>query len=364
MAPYETVRNFMVQAEKLLLPSTRNWSRTHLTNTSSLLKTSRTSGDSRTPAEVRPSGKLPHRPTSRSTHQPFQPPPPETGHLPPRGLERSAIEVCTDPAWTQPGGAQEPKLSEASLAGLIGSLQDALRRAERMAEPKLSNRASPSRLEPAWRRANQGEHRLVVALAVVVAIGLELILPQEFMIRPRWLLPTLEVALLIGLVAANPDRINRTSRALRTGSVALIALISLANAWSSGELINSLINGTAGQNAALLLARGASVYVTNIIVFALWYWEWDRGGPVSRAKGLRRYPDFMFPQMTHPELAPPDWVPAFLDYLYLSFTNATAFSPTDVMPLAKWPKMLMLLQSAVSLLTVAMIVARAVNILN
>jgi uncharacterized membrane protein len=106
------------------------------------------------------------------------------------------------------------------------------------------------------------------------------------------------------------------------------------------------------------------VYVTNIIVFALWYWEWDCGGPVARAQALRAYPDFLFPQMTQLDLAPPTWRPNFFDYFYVSFTNATAFSPTDTMPLSRWAKMLMLLQSAVALLTVAFVVARAVNILK
>ena len=124
-------------------------------------------------------------------------------------------------------------------------------------------------------------------------------------------------------------RINRTSTTLRAASVTLIALISLANAWSSGELIKDLVNGVGGDNATLLLARGASVYVTNILVFALWYWEWDSGGPVARARALRQYPDFLFPQMTQPDLTSPDWEPTFLDYLYVSFTNATAFSPTS-----------------------------------
>ena len=106
------------------------------------------------------------------------------------------------------------------------------------------------------------------------------------------------------------------------------------------------------------------MYVTNIIVFALWYWEWDRGGPVARAQGLRPYPDFLYPQMTQPDLAPSEWQPNFLDYLYVSFTNVTAFSPTDTMPMSRWAKMLMLLQSAVALLTIAFVIARAVNILK
>ena len=219
-------------------------------------------------------------------------------------------------------------------------------------------------LGPAWRRATEGEQRLPVAAAVALAIGLQLVLPRHLAIQPTWLLPSLEGLLLVGLIVANPTRITRTSTTLRTASVALIALISLANAWSSAELINGLVNGTEGDHASLLLARGASVYVTNILVFALWYWEWDRGGPVARAEGSRPYPDFLFPQMADPEMAPPDWEPNFLDYLYVSFTNASAFSPTDTMPLSRWAKMLMLLQSAVALLTVAFVIARAVNILK
>jgi uncharacterized membrane protein len=189
-------------------------------------------------------------------------------------------------------------------------------------------------------------------------------LPNRLVIHPEWLLPALEGALLVGLIFANPGRISRTSATIRTASVALIALISLANAWSSAELIKGLVNGTEGDNASVLLARGASIYITNILVFSLWYWEWDRGGPVSRARGLRPYPDFLFPQMAQPDLAPPEWEPTYFDYLYVSFTNATAFSPTDVMPLSRWAKMLMLIQSAVALLTVAMVIARAVNILK
>jgi uncharacterized membrane protein len=225
-------------------------------------------------------------------------------------------------------------------------------------------KAVEARLVPAWRRATEGEHRLPVAAVVVVAIVLQLILPARLVIGPSWLLPALESLLLVGLVAANPTRINRSSVRLRAASVALIALISLANAWSSGALIDGIINGTEGDNASLLLARGASVYVTNIVVFALWYWEWDRGGPVARAEGRRPYPDFLFPQMTKDGLAPPDWEPNFIDYLYVSFTNASAFSPTDTMPLSRWAKILMLVQASVALLTVAFVVARAVNILK
>jgi uncharacterized membrane protein len=248
---------------------------------------------------------------------------------------------------------------------LLGSLHDQLARVERLLAPEAAvARTVERRAGPAWRRATEGEHRLPVAIAVGLAIALQLVLPANLAISPRWLLPTMEALLFIGLTVASPRRINRTSRVLRAASVSLIALISVANAWSSGALIKDLVNGRGGDNASLLLARGATVYVTNILVFALWYWEWDRGGPVARARGTRVYPDFLFPQMTQTDLAPPDWEPNFLDYLYVSFTNAAAFSPTDTMPLSRWAKMLMLLQSAVALLTIAFVVARAVNILK
>ena len=124
------------------------------------------------------------------------------------------------------------------------------------------------------------------------------------------------------------------------------------------------MQGTEGNNAGPLLITGGAIWLTNVIVFALWYWEFDRGGPVARAQADRMYPDFQFVQMVSPGLASPDWEPAFSDYLYLSFTNATAFSPTDVMPMSRWAKMAMMVQAAISIVTVALVVARAVNILK
>jgi hypothetical protein len=210
----------------------------------------------------------------------------------------------------------------------------------------------------------KAELRLPVAAAVVVAIALQLTLSPGLSIRPTWLLPALEGLLLLGLIAVNPTRITRTSTQIRAASVALIALLTLANGWSSGELVKGIVEGNSTDTARVLLASGAAIYVTNIIVFALWYWEWDGGGPVARSKGERPYRDFMFPQMTKDGLAPDDWVPAFVDYLYLAFTNVTAFSPTDTMPLSRWAKMLMMLQSSIALVTITFVVARAVNILK
>jgi uncharacterized membrane protein len=216
---------------------------------------------------------------------------------------------------------------------------------------------------PAWRRRTPGEPRWPVTLSVIAAIVLQFVLPDQLRLLPRYVMPALETALLIGLIAANPVRIERRSQAVRWASIVLIFLITLANIASTVQLLRIILEGKA-SNAVALLASGAAIWATNVIAFGLWYWEFDRGGPVHRAHGTFQFTDLMFPQMTDPQLAAPDWEPQFVDYLYLSFTNATAFSPTDVMPLARWAKLTMLLQSAVSLVLGVLVVARAVNILR
>ena len=218
---------------------------------------------------------------------------------------------------------------------------------------------------PAWRRPTEGEARWQAALAVAVAVALQYPLPGRLvLVHPPWLLPTLQALLLIALVMANPRRLNTQSRVIRFLSLTLTALLSLANAYSLARLAIGLVQGTEGSSAGPLLITGGTIWLVNVIVFALWYWEFDRGGPVARANADRMYPDFQFVQMASPALAPPDWEPAFADYLYLSFTNATAFSPTDTMPLSRWAKLAMTVQAAVSIVTVALVVARAVNILR
>ena len=163
----------------------------------------------------------------------------------------------------------------------------------------------------------------------------------------------------------HPVRIERQGPLLRVASLTLILVITAANAVSAVLLIRAILLVLPNTDSAgPLLASGASIWATNVVAFGLWYWEFDRGGPVKRAEGLRQHPDLMFPQMVSPELAPPDWQPYFIDYLYLSFTNATAFSPTDVMPLARWAKLTMAVQSAVALAVGALVIARAVNILR
>ena len=219
---------------------------------------------------------------------------------------------------------------------------------------------------PTWRRRTRGEHRWPVTASVIVAIVLQTLLANTLnKPLPHLLLPLLEAALGVGLAIANPVRIERRNLVIRVASIALIMLISAANAVSAVLLIRAILEALpATATAGPLLASGASIWATNVIAFGVWYWEFDRGGPVHRAEGTRQHPDLMFPQMASPQLAPPDWKPYFVDYLYLSFTNATAFSPTDVMPLARWAKVTMAVQSAVSLAVGALVIARAVNILK
>jgi uncharacterized membrane protein len=224
--------------------------------------------------------------------------------------------------------------------------------------------AVPGTGVPAWRRQTAGERRWPSVVAIGCAIVLQLLLPDHLVLHPRWLLPGIEIALVVALVAANPVRLERRHPLVRFGGLALVMAMTVANAGSALLLVHRLLAGTAGADADALIGSGAAVYTTNILSFAVWYWELDRGGPVARAAGDRQHTDFLFAQMTAPDVAPPDWEPTFLDYLYLAFTNATAFSPTDTLPLSRWTKMLMLVQSAIALGTIALVVARAVNVLH
>jgi uncharacterized membrane protein len=216
----------------------------------------------------------------------------------------------------------------------------------------------------AWGIASPTEPRWPELLALLTAIGLQLVLPDRVVrgLGNRALIPALEGALIVVLLVANPGRISAEQSRLRIVGITLIALISAANVVSLTELIHALLYGSKTTGRPLVYAS-VPIWLTNIIVFGLWYWELDRGGPASRQLATHRRPDFLFPQMSTPGSSP-GWAPRFLDYLYTSFTNATAFSPTDTMPLTDWAKLLMMLQSLASLVTVAVVISRAVNILS
>ena len=201
-----------------------------------------------------------------------------------------------------------------------------------------------------------------MAIAVLVLMGFALIAPTRLSVMPGWLLATLEGLLLLALILGDPGRIDRTGPWQRRTSVALVAVILLSTLGSTALLLYDLVTGSAltSQPDQLLLA-GAKVWLGNNVAFAFLYWGFDAGGPAARAHGMPQYPDLAYPQQTSPDLAPPGWRPQFIDYLYVGFTTANAFSPTDTMPMVHWAKVAMGSQALISFVVVGLILARAVN---
>jgi hypothetical protein len=208
-----------------------------------------------------------------------------------------------------------------------------------------------------------GESRWPMVGAVLAAMVLTILLPDAMRLGPQWVLPLIEGALLVAVIAGDPGKINRRSRWLRVLSIVLVSVLVLGALWATVQLIDDLINGGAVTNSANeLLEAGTIVWVSNNIAFALLYWELDGGGSAARAHHLPTHYGFAFPQQLSRGIASPDWRPRFIDYLYLGFTNATAFSPTDAMPLAPWAKIAMAVQAVVSLGILGLVIARAVNV--
>jgi uncharacterized membrane protein len=225
-----------------------------------------------------------------------------------------------------------------------------------------------------------GESSFWPSAAIVAAAGLYADMPARFIAGPsagafsvvRWVVPALTVGLLAALLASEPER--RLARSFgwrehqvhvtrRWLALAMIGVVSAANSASIILLIHLLLNG-ATANASTLLRAAVHMWSVNVLLFGLWYWQLDGGGPLTRPTTPIAERDFLFPQQVEPSLAGSNWHPTFIDYLYVSFTNAAAFSPTDTMPLSRWAKMLMLVQSAISLALAVMVIARAVNILK
>ena len=208
-----------------------------------------------------------------------------------------------------------------------------------------------------------GESILGVASAIVLAIVLQYDLPQRVTHYQRWVFPIVGALLLVTIVVGHGGRINRASRWLRALTLLTIVLMAAANTSAGLRLVRDLVNSEGIRSPGRLLFTGAAIWLTNVIVFALVYWMFDRGGPAARFLVKGTPPDLLFPQQAM-EHGAELWEPVFFDYFYTSFTNATAFSPTDVMPLSRWTKLAMMLESAVSLALAILVVARAVNILH
>jgi hypothetical protein len=217
---------------------------------------------------------------------------------------------------------------------------------------------------PSWLKPGDPENRWPVVVAILAVIVTQHAIPVQYTVLPRWPLIVMELLLLVVLLLINPVRLSRETTVGRWTSLALTAAITVDNTASAVVLANRILSGEVSNKPAVLLGGGAAIFVTNVIAFGLWYWELDRGGPFARRAGSQPYPDFLFPQMSDPDKAKPDWRPTFVDYLYVSFTNVVAFSPTDTMPLARWAKGMMTVQSLVSMVTIALVIARAVNVLS
>lgn len=208
-----------------------------------------------------------------------------------------------------------------------------------------------------------GESRWPMAIAVLVLMGATVAASSGPTAGIVWVIAGIEGVLLAALIIGDPGRIDRRTPWLRRTGYLLVAFLVGTALIATAILIFDLVNGAEiTNNPRTLLIAGAKVWLTNNVAFALLYWQFDGGGPAERAHGLPRYPDFAFPQLSSPELAPPDWRPQFIDYLYIGFTTANAFSPTDTMPLTPWAKVAMATQALISFVIVGLVIARAVNV--
>ena len=204
-----------------------------------------------------------------------------------------------------------------------------------------------------------------MALAVLAAGGLRAALPAQLRAGDdRWVSIVVALVLLTALIIGAPGRIDRDSAWLRVLTGTLTGLITVVNAIAAARLVTAIISvAKFTTDANVLLASGGAVWLTNVIAFSLWYWDLDRGGAAARARGGGQ-PAFVFPEMSNPDYVGADWYPRFVDYLHLSFTTATAFSPTDVSAIRSWSKLIMMAEETVSLVVALLVVARAVNILR
>ena len=208
-----------------------------------------------------------------------------------------------------------------------------------------------------------GEKRWPMAITLIAAMALPFLLPPKYSFAPRWVIPVIEAVLL--LRSYSPTRVASTEGRPSFGRfpLGLVVILVAGATGATVRLVIDLVKGGVETNSPSGLLRiGAVVWVYVIITFSFLYWELDGGGPEARARSTPEFPDLAFPEHLNPRVAPPGWRPEFFDYLYLGFTDSTAFSPTDVMPIARWAKLAMALQATASLIILGLVIARAVNI--
>jgi len=210
-----------------------------------------------------------------------------------------------------------------------------------------------------------GESRWPAAIATLGAIGLYGALPNNLLVGPRYIIPAIELVILAVVVVENPSRMTRESRRSRVVALALTYLILFSNLVSLVLLLRRLVSPSGADQGADLLLAALQVWLTNVIVFSLAFWELDRGGPVMRHHAVRvslPRADFRFPQDEDRDVS--NWRPTFIDYAYVSLTNSSAFSPTDTMPLTTRAKLLMGAESAMALITSVVVIAKGVGSLK
>jgi hypothetical protein len=298
----------------------------------------------------------------RQRHPVSEPEAPSAPEVDDRDLRETAPEVEEEPIVErgESGRAKRFGLGGAALAGVArGSAAGVVRGSAAASRhgAALAERATHVVYWPAQ-------------LCVLGAILLQIRLPGKLTAGPPWLLPALEGALLIGLAISTPrGRVDEDHPGRRRLAIALIALVNAANVISLYLLAHELLHKHISSGRPLILA-GVAVWLTNVLIFALWYWMVDRGGPANRVRHPdpttpEGHPDWIFPEMDAGlPYTPKSWRPEFLDYLALAFTTATAFSPTDAMPNSRQAKLLMSIQGTISLVTLGLIISRAVNILQ
>jgi hypothetical protein len=211
------------------------------------------------------------------------------------------------------------------------------------------------RIEPRW----------PVALTIFVVFGLIEMLPERMKFFHAWFIYFIAIAMLAAItvvpLSGAAKKWRRIERIVILSSVVIIGSATVIGVIS---LMREMISRSKEIDGLVLLSSSVGMWVSNVLTFSLLFWQIDRGGPEARMNDISKRPDFLFPQTGVPDEAPLDWRPTFVDYLFLSYTTATAFSPTDTMPMTSRAKLMMMLESSIALTTFAVVAARAINILG